>query len=110
MGEGDECVGVSDLPHKAFFFFPLAHKLRMLKEALQAQNSLIHLLEAAIHLLEYEACGRGEGEEWAWGEIAEKQLEPDDKNQARQCRLICAFFMNNNNNKHFLLKLAQVFY
>lgn len=89
----------------------------MLKEALQAQNSLIHLLEAAIHLLEYEACGRGEGEAWAWGEIgfvnlcsvAEKQLEPDDKNQARQCRLICTFFMKNN-NKHFLLKLAQVFY
>lgn len=47
---------------------PPAHRLRMLKETLQAQDSLIHLLEAAIHLLENEACGRGErsghGENW----------------------------------------------
>lgn len=56
----------------------------MLKEALQAQNSLIHLLEAAIHLLEYEACGRGE-RGVGTGKIAvanscsveENQLEPD---------------------------------
>lgn len=39
-----------------YFFFP-GHRLRTLKVA---QNSLIHLLEAAIHLLENEACGRGE--------------------------------------------------
>lgn len=81
------------------FFPPPAHRLRMQKEALQAQNSLIHLLEAAIHLLEYEACGRGE---WSGhggkigfansGSVPENQLEPGyKKKQASTHRLMCTF-------------------
>lgn len=42
----------------------------MLKEALQAPNSRIHLLEAAIHLLEYEACGSEEERSGYGGKLA----------------------------------------
>lgn len=53
----------------------------MLQVALQAQNSHIHLLEAAIYLLEYEACG-GERErkekrkEWAREKLALQMYTP----------------------------------
>lgn len=70
MGEGDECVGVSALPHKAFFFFffpgPQAEDAERGAPGVELTYSFTGSCYSFIRIRSMWE----RREEWAWGKLA----------------------------------------